>query len=115
MRCLNLMTQGKAYCTRFLSLQIRKGALCTGISSNLLHNVENLASNLLHGMESLTQRFSHLLPIVDSTYVSECLRNIFHTLSVQLHWSSDLQLVYLGKDVGPSSPSKKFTRYVSYY
>jgi hypothetical protein len=114
MRCLDLLRQSRVYYMMYTNLQVRSGAYCTGLSSNLL-TMESLASNLLPGRESLPRNSSHLLLIVGSTYMSECLRNIFHMLSVRLHWSFDLQLVYQGKDLGQSSRLKKSMRYVSYY
>ncbi|KAG2084185.1 hypothetical protein BD769DRAFT_1397704 [Suillus cothurnatus] len=70
----------------YTNLQVRSGAYCTGVSSNLL-TVESLASNLLPGRESPPQNSLHLLLVMGSTY-----------------------LVYQGKDLGRSSWLKKSVR-----
>ncbi|KAG1741633.1 hypothetical protein EDB19DRAFT_1907860 [Suillus lakei] len=43
-----------------------------------------------------------------SIYLNECQRITFHTLPVQLHWSSNLLLVYQGEDLDQSSQLTKF-------
>ncbi|KAG1821089.1 uncharacterized protein BJ212DRAFT_1478185 [Suillus subaureus] len=61
-------------------------------------------------MENPPRNSLHLLPIMGSTYMSKCLRNTFHMLSIQLCWSFDLQLMYQDKDLGQSSRLKKSVR-----
>jgi hypothetical protein len=131
MRCLNFLRQGRIYCTMRCLILLRQGEIYRTMYPNLqsllmqsgAYCTETFKSNLLRalisnlpGMESLPPDSPCLLPVVDSSIcLSEYQRNMLHMLPVQLHWSSDLQRVYQGKDLNQSSQLKKFKRYVSYH